>query len=54
MDDKLFWKKIKPSFSNKLVARDRIHLIEKDEIVQTELEKAETFNRFFANVINNQ
>ena len=28
MDNKLFWKTIKPSFSDKIVTRDRIHLTE--------------------------
>ena len=53
MDNKLFWKTIKPSLSDKLVAKDRIHLTEKDEIVEIELETAETLSRFFENVINN-
>ena len=35
------------------MARDKIHLTQKDEIVKTELETAETLNSFFANVINN-
>ena len=37
-----FGETIKPSFFDKLVARDKIHLTEKDEIVKTELETAET------------
>ena len=54
MDNKFFWRIIKPLFSDKLVAGDRIHLTEKDEIVKTELETAEALNTFFfANVINN-
>ena len=53
IDEKLFWKTIKPSFSDKLGARDKIHLTEKDEIIKTEIETAETLNRVFANVINN-
>ena len=48
-----FGKTIKPSFSDKLGARDKIHLTEKDEIIKTEIETAETLNRVFANVINN-
>ena len=53
MDNKLFWKTIKPSFSDKLATRDRIHLIENGEVVKTELETAETLNNFFGNVIKN-
>ena len=53
MDNKLFWKTIKPSFSDKIVKRDRTHLTEKGEVVKTELETAETLNNFFENVIKN-
>ena len=53
MDNKLFWKTIKPSFSDKIVARDRIHLTENGEVDKTELETAETLNIFFGNVIKN-
>ena len=52
-DKKLFWKTIKPSFSDKIITRDRIHLIEKVEVVKTELGTAETLNIFFRNVIKN-
>ena len=50
IDNKLFWKTIKPSFSDKIVTRDRIHLTENGEVVKTELETAETLNNFFGNV----
>ena len=51
MGNKLFWKTIKPSFPDKVVTRDRIHLTENSEVVKTELETAETLNNFFGNVI---
>ena len=47
MDNKLFWKTIKSSLSDKIVTRDRIHLTENGEVVKTELETAETLNNFF-------
>ena len=53
MDNKLFWKTTKPSFSDRIVTRDRIHLTENGEVVKTELETAETLNIFFGNVIKN-
>ena len=53
MDNKLFWKTRKPSFSDKIVTRDRIHLTENGEVVKTELETAEALNNFFGNVIIN-
>ena len=33
MDDKLFWKTIKPSFSDKIVTRDRVHLTQNGAVV---------------------
>ena len=53
MDNKPFWKTIKPSFSDKIVTRDRIYLTENDEVLKTELETAETLNNFFGNAIKN-
>ena len=53
MDNKLFWKTMKPSFSDKIVTRDKIHLTDNDEVVKTELETTETPNYFFGNVIKN-
>ena len=53
MDNKLFWKTIKSSFSDKIVTRNRIHLTKNDEVVKTELETAETLNNIFGNVIKN-
>ena len=47
MDNKLFWKTIKPSFSDEIVTRDRTHLTENGGVVKTELETAETLNNFF-------
>ena len=53
MDNKLFWKTIKLSFSDKIVTRDRIHLTENGEVIKTEFETAETPYNFFGNVIKN-
>ena len=47
MDNKLFWKTMKTSFSDKIVTRDRIHSTENGEVVKTELETAKTLNDFF-------
>ena len=53
LDKKLFWKTIKPSFSDKIMPRDRINLSEKGELVETELETAEVLNKLFSNIVNN-
>ena len=53
LDNKLFWKTIKPSFSDKIMTSDRINLSGKGELVKTELETAEVLNKFFSNIVNN-
>ena len=53
LDNKLFWKTIKPSLSDKVMTRDRINLSEKGELVKTELETAEVLNKFFSNIAKN-
>ena len=47
-----FWKTTKPSFSDKIMTRDKINLSEKGELVKTELETAEFLNKFFSNIVN--
>ena len=46
-DNKLFWKTVKPSLSEKFKARERISLSENGEIVKTKKGTAEVFNNFF-------
>ena len=53
LDNKLFWKTIKPSLSDKVMIRHRINLSEKEELVKTELETAEVLNKFFSNIAKN-
>ena len=53
LDNKLFWKTIKPSLSDKVMTRDRINLSEKGESLKTELETAEVLHKFFCNIVNN-
>ena len=53
IDNKLFRKTIKPSFSDKIVTREIIHYTENGEVVKNELETAENLNNFFGNVIKN-
>ena len=53
LDNKLFWKTIKPSLSDKVMIRHRINLSEKEELVKTELETAEVLSKFFSNIAKN-
>ena len=39
-DNKLFWKVIKPSLLDKSCAKEQINLVEKGEILKTDLETA--------------
>ena len=48
LDNKLFWKTIQPSLSDKIMTRDG-----KGEFVKTELEAAKVLNKFFSNIVNN-
>ena len=53
MDNKLFWKTVKPLLSDKAMGKDHIHLVENDELIKTDLETAEVFNNFFSNIVQN-
>ena len=47
-DNKMFWKTVKPRFSNKFKTASTIILIEGDMIVKNEKLIADTFNNYFA------
>ena len=47
MDKKLFWKTVKPLLSDNDAGKNKIHLIENNELVKTDLETAEVLNNFF-------
>ena len=53
LDNKLFWKTIKPLLSDKVMTRDRINVSEKGVCVKTELKTAEVLHKFFSNIVNN-
>ena len=48
----MFWKTVKPMFSNKNVNRESITLVKDDKILSENLEVAETFSGFFSNMVN--
>ena len=52
-DNKAFWKVVKPMLSKKIKSKERITLIENDEIVKTEKGTAKFLNAFFSNIIRN-
>ena len=52
-DNKIFWKTVKPLFSNNTVISERITLVKDNEIISDSIEVAETFNKFFVEVVKN-
>ena len=47
VDNKLFWKTVKPLLSDKFAGKGKYNLIENNELVKTNLETAEVLNNFF-------
>ena len=52
-DNKTFWKTIKPFLSNKIVSREKVTLIEEDEIVESDFNTAQILNTFFSIIVSN-
>ena len=63
-DNKVFWNKIKPLFTDKVKSKSKITLIEKElnkdsneiiseKIISNDNDVAETFNKFFVNIVPN-
>ena len=53
MDNKTFWKTIKPYFVDKSINHDNITLVENEETVSDNKEISETLNNFFSEVVIN-
>ena len=53
IDNKNFWKVIKPYFSGKVTTKDKIALIEDNEICDKDEKVAKIFNTFFSNAVSN-
>ena len=51
--NKTFWKTIKPFFSDKVVSRETITLIEEDEIIENDSNTQEILNTFFFDIVSN-
>ena len=51
-DNKLFWKTIKPFFSDKANCGANIKLIEEEDVLQNDSEIAEKLNEFFKNTVS--
>ena len=51
IDNKNFWQTVKPFLSEKLKSREKITLVEKEELVSSESDVAQRFNQFFSNIV---
>ena len=51
LDNKKFWKTVKPLLSDKSVSREKINLTENEKMLTSESETAETLNNFFSNIV---
>ena len=52
-DNKNFWKRISPLFSNKIKSKEKIPLVENDEIISSDIEVAKTFQNSFSSIVKN-
>ena len=52
-DNKMFWKTVKPLFSENTISTDNITLIENDDIIFEDENVAEVFNSFFSHAVKN-
>ena len=53
VDNKKFWKIIKPFVSDKSINNDKIHLNENGESINSKTKTAEVLNEFFSNIVKN-
>ena len=52
-ENKLFWKTVKPSFTDKTLKDERITLVENNKVVSDESKLVEIFSKYFGNIIQN-
>ena len=52
-DNKMFWKTVKPFFSDKVTSSEKITLIEEDEIIGNDSDTARVLNTLFSNIVSN-
>ena len=53
IDNKKFWKSVKPLFSDKITVKEIINLTENGEILSSDTDIADTFNDYFSSVVQN-
>ena len=50
-ENKLFWKTVKPSFTDKTLKDERITLVENNKVVSDESKLVEIFSKYFGNIV---
>ena len=51
IDNKKFWKTVKPLFSDKSVSTEKTNLTENEKMLTSKSETAETLNNFFSDIV---
>ena len=51
IENKLFWKMVRPFLSNKTISSEKITLIDDDELIADEQKVANSFNDFFSSLV---
>ena len=52
-ENKLFWKTVKPSFTDKTLKDERITLVQNNKVVSDESELLKIFSKYFGNIVQN-
>ena len=52
-ENKLFWKTVTPSFTDKTLKDERITLVENNKVISDESELVEIFSQYFGNIFQN-
>ena len=50
-DNKAFWKTVKPYLSDKVTSKEKITLIEENEIISNDENTAQVLNTFISNIV---
>ena len=49
----IFWKTVKPSFTDRTLKDERITLVENNKVVSDESKLVEVFSKYFGNIVQN-
>ena len=52
-ENKLFWKTVKPLFTDKTLKDERITLVENNKVISDESKLVDIFGKYFGNIVQN-